>query len=210
VAHWDAYRGAVISKQSRFTISDDESLPSQFFFCPRFTFVDSSPVWMLIKVYINQLCGETPTNFRMGVSASTTKFVGLSVNIIETRRNAAINSTCQSHQDTCVLEGWLEMQPQCFAMHGINADSYNVAVWVTSHLSKTLNNWWLNRKQLVAIPNSFDSLVAEIRRTFMLPNILNDAMSAMLGLTQGFTSYTNYTQVLNVLSRWNVPGAAYR
>jgi hypothetical protein len=40
----------------------------------------------------------------------------------------------------------------------------------------------------------FDSLVDEIRKTSMLPNILDDLIIARLGLTQGNLSYsTNFT-----------------
>jgi hypothetical protein len=46
---------------------------------------------MLIKEYTNQLCGETQTNLRMGVLAPTTNFVGLSVTLIEARREVATN-----------------------------------------------------------------------------------------------------------------------
>jgi hypothetical protein len=46
---------------------------------------------MLIRSYINQLCVETPTDLRMGVPASTTNFVGLSVTLTETQRKAAID-----------------------------------------------------------------------------------------------------------------------
>jgi hypothetical protein len=38
---------------------------------------------MLIKGYINQLCGEKPTDVRMGLPALATNFVGLSVTLIE-------------------------------------------------------------------------------------------------------------------------------
>jgi hypothetical protein len=92
-----------------------------------------------------------------------------------------------------MLEDWRDMQPQRFAMLGINADSYNVVVLVMSHFSGPLNIWWLNRKQHAAIPDSFDSLVAEIGKTSMLPNIRDKAITAMLGLTQGSPSYANCT-----------------
>jgi hypothetical protein len=43
---------------------------------------------MSIKGYINRLCGETPTDLRMGVQAPTTNFAGLSVILSETQRKA--------------------------------------------------------------------------------------------------------------------------
>jgi hypothetical protein len=49
--------------------------------------------------------------------------------------------------------------------------------------------WWLNRKQQAAIPDSFDTLVEEIRKTSMLPNILDDPINALLGHTQGNLRY---------------------
>jgi hypothetical protein len=47
---------------------------------------------MLIRGYINQLCGHTPTDLRMGAPSPTTSFVGLPVTLTETQRKAAINS----------------------------------------------------------------------------------------------------------------------
>jgi hypothetical protein len=93
-------------------------------------------MWMLIRGHINRLCGKTPTNLRMGVPASTTNFVGLTVTLIETtQRKVTINSRYKSSRDARELEDWLEAQPQCFAMLWMNADSYDVVVWVTSHFS---------------------------------------------------------------------------
>jgi hypothetical protein len=50
---------------------------------------------MLMRGYINQLCGETPTDLRMGVPAPTTNFVGLTVTLTETQRKVAINAPYQ-------------------------------------------------------------------------------------------------------------------
>jgi hypothetical protein len=75
-------------------------------------------------------------------------------------------------------------------MLGINSDSYNVVVWVTPEFSSALDNWRLNRKQHdAAIPYTFESLVEEICKTSMLPNIRDDAITALLQLTQGCMSY---------------------
>jgi hypothetical protein len=101
---------------------------------------------MLIKGYINHLCGETPTDLRMGVPAPTTNSVGLSVTLIETPRKAAINSKFQSGREPRDLEDWLEAQPKRFAMLGITFDSYDAVVWVNAKFSGPLNNMWLNRK----------------------------------------------------------------
>jgi hypothetical protein len=59
---------------------------------PRFSSVDYGPVWLLIRGYINQLCGETPTDLRVGTPMPTTNLVGLHVTLTETQRKAAINS----------------------------------------------------------------------------------------------------------------------
>jgi hypothetical protein len=75
------------------------------------------------------------------------------------------------------------MQLQHFILLGNNAESYNVVVWVTSQFSGPMNNWWLDRKQHVSIPDSFNSPVAEICKTSLVPNIRDDAINAMLGLT---------------------------
>jgi hypothetical protein len=61
-------------------------------------------------------------------------------------------------------------------MLGINTDSYNSVVWVTSPFSRPLHIWWLNRKHHAAIQDSFDNLVEEIRKTSLLPNIRDDAI----------------------------------
>jgi hypothetical protein len=133
----------------------------------------------------------------MGIPAHATTFVGLTVTLSETQRKVAIESFYQSSRDARELEGWLEAQPQCFAMLEIDADSYNAIVWVTSQFFGPLSSWWLNRKQQVAIPYFFDTQVEEIRKTSLLPNIRGDAISAMLGLTQGSLSYANYTKLFN-------------
>jgi hypothetical protein len=41
---------------------------------------------------INQLCGQTPNDLRMGVSAPTSNFVSLEVTLTKTQRKAAINA----------------------------------------------------------------------------------------------------------------------
>jgi hypothetical protein len=82
-------------------------------------------------------------------------------------------------------------------MLGINADSYNVVVWLTSQFSRRVKSWWLNCKQKDAIPESFDTLVEEIRKTSMLLNIRHDANNAMFGLTQGNMSYAAYAKLFN-------------
>jgi hypothetical protein len=76
-------------------------------------------------------------------------------------------------------------------MLGINADSYNSVVWVTPHFFGPLSIWWLNRKQELAIPYSFDTLVEEIRKTSLLPNIRDDAINPLLGLAQSNLSYAD-------------------
>jgi hypothetical protein len=78
----------VISKQ--LFAHDDMSLPRLLFFFTRCTAADSGHVWMLIEGYINQLCGETPTDLRMGVPAPTTNFACLEVKPTETKRKAPI------------------------------------------------------------------------------------------------------------------------
>jgi hypothetical protein len=58
----------------------------------RFSSVDSGPFWPLIRGYINQLCGETPTDLRVGTPMPTRNLAGLPVTLTETQRKAAINS----------------------------------------------------------------------------------------------------------------------
>jgi hypothetical protein len=60
-----------------------------------------------------------------------------------------------------------------------------------------LNGWWLNRKNQAATPSTYDLLVAELRKTTFLPNIQDDAINAMLNLTQGSMSYVVYVKQFN-------------
>jgi hypothetical protein len=62
----------------------------------------------------------------------------------------------------------------------INADSYNVVVWVTSHFFGPLYGWWFNRRHHATISDSFDSVVAKICKTSMVPNIMDDAIKGVL------------------------------
>jgi hypothetical protein len=81
-------------------------------------------------------------------------------------------------------------------MLGIIDDSYDAFVWVTAQFSRPMNNWWLNCKQLAAIPDSFDSLIEELRKTSWLPNIRDDAINALFGITQGDMNYA-YTKLFD-------------
>jgi hypothetical protein len=127
----------------------------------------------------------------------TTNFASLHVTLTETQRKSAVNSPLHSGRFPRDLEDWLEDQPQRFLLLGITADSYDSVIWVTSQFSGPLNGWWLNRKQQAAIPTTFDLLVAELRKTSMLPNIKDDGINALLSITQGNLSYVVYTQQFN-------------
>jgi hypothetical protein len=61
---------------------DDPSVPRQFFMYPRFNAFDNGHVWLLIRGYINQLCGQTPTDLRMGAPMPTTNFARLHVTLL--------------------------------------------------------------------------------------------------------------------------------
>jgi hypothetical protein len=106
---------------------------------PRFSSVDSGLVWLLIRGHINQLCGETPTDLRVGMPMPTRNLAGLLVTLTETQRKAAINSPLQFNSNARHLEDWLEAQPQRFLLLGITADSYDSVIWVTSQFSGHLN-----------------------------------------------------------------------
>jgi hypothetical protein len=140
------------------------------------------------------LCGETPTDLRVGTPTPTRNLAGLHVTLTETQRKAAINSPFQSGDNARNLEDWLEAQPQRFLLLGTTADSYDSVISVTSLFSGHLNGWWLNRKVQVAIPSTCDLLVGELRKTTFLPNIHDDAINALLNLTQGSMSYALYTK----------------
>jgi hypothetical protein len=161
VTQWETFRRAVYTSQAPF--HDDTTIPRQIFMYPRFSSVDSGPVWLLIRSYINQLCGETPTDLRVGTPMPTSNIAGLPVTLTETQRKAAINSPFQSGDNSRNLEDLLEAQPQRFLLLGITAYSYDSVIWGTSQFSGHLNGWWLNRKVQAAIPSTDDLLVAELR-----------------------------------------------
>jgi hypothetical protein len=120
------------------------------------------------------------------------------VTLTETQRKAAINSLFQNGYDACALEDSLEVQPRRFLLLGITADSYDSVIWVTSQFSRHMNGWWLNRKVQAAIPSTYDQLVAELRKTTILPNIQGDAINALLNFTQSNTmSYVVYVKQFN-------------
>jgi hypothetical protein len=104
-----------------------------------------------------------------------------------------VNPPFQYGSDPRDLQDWLEAQPQRFLLLGITANSYDSVIWVTSQFFRHLNGWWLNRKVQAAIPSTFDLLVTELRTTIFLPNIQDDAIKALLNLTQGTMSYALYT-----------------
>jgi hypothetical protein len=126
VTQWETFRRAVYSAQALF--HDDTTIPRQFFMYPRFSSVDFGHVWLLIRGYINHLCGETPTDLRVGMPMHTRNLVGLHVTLTETQRKAAINSPFQSGGNARDLEDWLEAQPQRFLLLGITADSYDSVI----------------------------------------------------------------------------------
>jgi ADP-ribose pyrophosphatase YjhB (NUDIX family) len=195
VTQGETFRRAVYTSQALF--HDDTTIPRQFFMYPRFSSVGSSHVWLLIRGHINKLCGESPTDLRVGLPMPTRNLAGLHVTLTETQRKAAINSPLQSGGNARELEDWLEAQPHRFLLLGITADSYDSVILVTSQFSGHLHGWWLNRKNQAAIPSTFDLLVAELRKTTFLPNIQDDAINALLNLTQGSMSYALYIKQYN-------------
>jgi ADP-ribose pyrophosphatase YjhB (NUDIX family) len=195
VTQWETFRRAVYTSHALF--HDDTTIPRQFFVYPRFSSIDFGRVWLLIRGYVNQLCGETPTDLRMCMPIPTTNLAGLPVTLTETQRKAAVNSPFQSGADARDLEDWLEAQPHRFLLLEITADSYDSVIWVTSQFNGHLNGWWLSRKVQAAIPSTFDLLVAELRKTVFLPYIQDDATNALLNLTQGSMSHALYTQRFN-------------
>jgi hypothetical protein len=90
VTQWEAFRRAVYTSQALF--HDDTTIPRQFFMYPRFSSVDSGHVWLLIRGYINQVSGQTPTDLRVGTPMPTTNLAGLPETLTETQRKATVNS----------------------------------------------------------------------------------------------------------------------
>jgi 8-oxo-dGTP pyrophosphatase MutT (NUDIX family) len=86
VTQWEFFRRAVYTHQV--LCYDDPSVPMQYLMNPRFFSFDFGHVWLLIRGYINQLCGQTPTDLRMGAPIPTTHFDGLPVTLTETQRKA--------------------------------------------------------------------------------------------------------------------------
>jgi ADP-ribose pyrophosphatase YjhB (NUDIX family) len=195
VTQWETFRRAVYRSQALF--HDDTTIPRQFFMYPRFSSVGSGHVWLLIRGYINQLCGETPTGLREGTPMPTRNLVGLHVTLTETQRKATIKSPFQYGENARKFEDWLEAQLQRFLLLDITADSYDSFIWVTSQFSGHLNGLWLSRKVQAAIPCTFDLIVAELRKTTFSPNILDDAINTLLSITQGNISYALYTKQFN-------------
>jgi hypothetical protein len=81
------------------------------------------------------VCGETPTDLRVGMPMPTRNMARLHVTLMETQRKAAITSPFQYGGNAREKEDWLEAQPQRFLLLGITADSYDSAIWVTSQFS---------------------------------------------------------------------------
>jgi hypothetical protein len=71
---------------------------------------------------------------------------------------------------------------------------YNDVVCVTYQFSSLSNGRWLTRKLHVAILDTVDSLVADICKTSMMPNIRDDAITAMIQLTEGSLNYASRIQ----------------
>jgi hypothetical protein len=102
VTQWDTFRRAMYKSHALF--HDDTSIPRQFFMYPRFSSVDYGHVWLLIRGYINQLSGQTPSDLRVGTPMPTTNLAGLPMTLTETQRKAAANSTLQSGKNARELE----------------------------------------------------------------------------------------------------------
>jgi 8-oxo-dGTP pyrophosphatase MutT (NUDIX family) len=126
VTQWETFRRAVYTSQALF--HDDTTILRQFFMYPRFSSVDSSHVWLLIRGHIDRLCGETPTDLRVGMPMPTRNLDGLPLTLTETQRKAAINSPFHYGGNARELEDWLEAQPQRFLLLGITADSYDSVI----------------------------------------------------------------------------------
>jgi hypothetical protein len=140
VDQWETFRRALTS--NHLLCHEDTSLRRLLLFYSRLSTVDSGHVWMLMRGYINQLCGETLTDLRMGVPTPTINLAGLTLTLTKTQRKAAIYSRrYQSGRVVRDLKDWFEAQPQRFAMLGINADTYNVVAWVRSQFSGPMSCW---------------------------------------------------------------------
>jgi ADP-ribose pyrophosphatase YjhB (NUDIX family) len=126
VTQWETFRRVVYTHQP--LLHDDTTIPRRFLMYSRFTSVDYGLVWLLIRGHINQMCGETPTDLRVGMPMPTRNLAGLHVTLTETQRKAAINYPLQSGRDANELEYWLEAQPRRFLMLGITADSYDSVI----------------------------------------------------------------------------------
>jgi hypothetical protein len=156
VTQWEIFCRVVFTNQV--LCYDDPSIPRHFFMYPLFTVVDYGPVWLLIRGNINQLCGQTATDLRMGAPLPTTNFARLPVILTETQRKDAINSPMQSSRFPRELEEWLEAQPQRFVLLGIVADSYDAVIWAITQFCGPLNSWWLNRRQHATILFTYPSV----------------------------------------------------
>jgi hypothetical protein len=128
VTQWETFRRAVYTSHALF--HDDTSIPRQFFMYPRFSSVDYGHVWLLIRGYINHLCGETPTDLRVETPMPTTDLADLLVTLTGTQRKAAVNSPFQSGKDPRELENWLEAQPQRFFCSELRLTLTTQLIWL--------------------------------------------------------------------------------
>jgi hypothetical protein len=130
VTQWETFRRDDIYTH-QVLCHEDTALPKQCLFYSRFTSFDFVHVWMIIRGYINLLCGRTPTDLRRETSFPTTNFAGLPVTLTKIIRKAAINSKFKFGREPRELKDWLEAQSQRFVMLGFIADSYDTVIWVT-------------------------------------------------------------------------------
>jgi hypothetical protein len=72
VTQWETFHRGLYTH--KVLCHKDASLPKQFLFYSWFTYVNYGLVCMLIRGYINQVCGQTPIDMRMGTPVPTTNF----------------------------------------------------------------------------------------------------------------------------------------
>jgi hypothetical protein len=150
---------------------------------------------MLIKGYINRLCGERRIDLRMGVPAPTTKFAGMSVTPTETQRKASVNVPYQSGQDARKSEAWSEMQPRRFLCRASIPTRTTVLCGLrrSSPALRTIGDSTVRHGQLFHTRSTL-WLHRFVRRLCMLSNIIDDDITDMLLLAQGSRTYATYTQ----------------
>jgi hypothetical protein len=137
----------------------------------------------------------------MRVPPHATNFDGLIVSLTENKHKTAIHVSLQDGNNPRDLEEWLEFQPQRFFILGLDPDTYNVVIWVTSQVGGRAVSSWLNAKTTSQVPRTFTKLVEALKTTTLLPSIRDNAIISMMALNRVNKTFPHYTMMSNDFER---------